>query len=165
MSNVPLKTTSRILGELEKEGVIKSKYEGRHKYSELNLDNIKTKLLMQETELYRTLVFLEKYTVFKLFLKEIKSIDSAIVIYGSFANLTAGKDSDLDLLVVSDTKPDLPDYILPYRIHKIVLNKKGFIAGLGKNEPLLREILSNHVVLHNHSFFVDAMWRYYGEKS
>lgn len=165
LSSIPLKTTSRTLEELEKEGVIKSKRDGRHKYFELNLDNIKTKFFIQETEIYRTFIFLEKYPVFKSFLKEIKLIDCSIVVYGSFANLTASKNSDLDILVISDKKIELPNYILPYNIHKIVLSKKVFLTGLEKEEPLLREILSNHIILYNHSLFVDMMWWYHGKKT
>jgi predicted nucleotidyltransferase len=159
LSGVPLRTTSRTLDVLEKENIIRSYYEGRHKYFELNLDDIKTKFLVQETEIYRTFVFLEKYPVFKSFLKEIKPTDSVIIVYGSFAELAAGKESDLDLLIISDKELDLPEYLLPYKIHKISLTKKEFLSAL-ETEPLIKEIIANHIILNNHSFFIEMLWWY-----
>jgi predicted nucleotidyltransferase len=165
LSSVPLKTTSRALEELERENIIRSHLEGRHKYFELNLDNIKTKFLIEETEIYRTFIFFEKYPVFKSFLKEIKLVDGSIIVFGSFAEFIAGKDSDLDILVISDKEFNLPEYLLPYKIHKITLSKKEFLSALEKDEPLIKEIIANHIVLHNHSFFVDMLWWYYGKKA
>ena len=166
LSKIPVKTTFRNLIELEKENIVKSKHEGRHKYFELNLDNIKTKFLLQETEIYRTLLFLEKYPIFKSFLKEIELPACSVIIFGSFAELAATKDSDLDVLIISEEKElELPFYLLPYKIHKIVLNRSELLKGLEKKEPLLMEILSNHIVLLNHSFFIDLVWWYYGKKA
>jgi predicted nucleotidyltransferase len=166
LSKIPLKTTFRYLLELEKKGIMKSKREGRNRYFELNLDNIKTKFLLQETEIYRTLLYLEKYPVFKSFLKETELPLCTMIIFGSFAKFAATKDSDLDILIISeDEKLDLPFYILPYKIHKIILSKDEVLRGLEKGEPLLMEILSNHIILLNHSFFIDLVWWYYGKKS
>ena len=165
LSSVPLKTTSRVLEELEKENIIRSHHEGRHKYFELNLENIKTKFLIQEAEIYRTFIFFEKYPIFKSFLKEIKLTDAAIIVYGSFAEFTAGKDSDLDILIISDKKLNLPEYLLPYKVHKITLSKRGFLSAFESGEPLIKEIIANHIILNNHSFFVDMLWWYYGKKA
>jgi predicted nucleotidyltransferase len=164
LSGVPLKTTSRVLEELEKENIVRSHHEGRHKYFELNFDEIKTKFLIQETEIHRTFVFLEKYPVFKSFLKEIKIIDGVIIVYGSFAEFAATKDSDLDILVISDEELGLPEYLLPYKVHKISLGKREFLSALEKGEPLIKEVIANHIILYNHSFFTDMLWWYYGKK-
>lgn len=164
LSRIPLRTTSRVLEELEKSGIILSKCEGRNKYFELNLGSIKARFLIQGAEIWRTIAFLERYLVFKSFLKEIKPVNCAVIIYGSFAESKAARDSDLDVLIVCDKEPDLPEYILPYTLHKVRLSKSEFLRGLEKDEPLLREILLNHIILYNHSFFVDAMWWYYGRR-
>lgn len=158
-------TVSRILEMLEKENIIRHRVEGKHKYFELNLDNIKTKFLLVMAEIYKTFSFLERYPVFKSFLKEITKIDGTIVVYGSFANFTATEESDLDVLTISDKKTDLPRHLLPYRIHEINMAKEEFFSALKKGEPLIKEIFTNHIILHNHSFFVDAMWWYYEQKT
>ncbi len=165
LSKLPLKTTFRVLKELEEENLLHSKIEGRQKYFTLNLDNVKTKFLLLETEIYRTLIFLEKYPVFKSFLKEILIEDCTILVFGSFAEFTATNKSDLDLLIISERKLDLPFHLLPFKIHLISLTKNEFLKGLELKEPLLLEILSNHIVLYNHSFFLDVLWWYYGKKA
>jgi len=151
--------------KLEKENTIRHTIEGKHKYFELNLDNIKTKFLLMGAEIHKTLLFLKKHPAFKSFLKETTRLDGTIIVYGSFSDFTATKDSDLDILTISDKKINLPRHLLPYRIHEINLTKKEFFSALSKDEPLMREILTNHVILHNHSFFIDAMWWYYEKKT
>lgn len=151
--------------ELEGKNIIRHRFEGKHKYFELNLDNIETKFFLIEAEISRMLLFLEKYPVFKSFLKDIGPIDGIVVVFGSFSEFTATKDSDLDILTVSDGRIDLPKHLLPYKVNMINLSRKEFLSALVKGEPLIKEILANHTILHNHSLFVDVMWWYYGKKS
>ncbi len=165
LSKLPIKTVFKILKKLEKENIVRSEIEGRHKYFELNLDNIETKFILEETEIHRTLLFLKEYPIFKSFLKEMKIEDCAIIIYGSFAKFMATNKSDLDILIVSERELDLPFYTLPYKIHKIFLRKNEFLKGLEAREPLLMEILANHIVLFNHSFFINILWWYHGRKA
>lgn len=165
LSKLPLKTTSNHLRRLEKIKIIRSSLIGRHKYYELNLDNIKTKFLLIQTEIYRTSIFLSKYSVFKLFLNEVKPNNFMIVVFGSFAEFTATKNSDLDMLIISDKSLELPFYLIPYNIHEINLTSEEFLHSLEKDEVLMKEIITNHIVLYNHSYFVDSIWWYYGKKS
>jgi len=164
LSKIPLKTTSRVMEGLEEKNIIRHHFEGKHKYFELNLDNIETKFYLIEAEISKMLLFLEKYSVFKSFLKDMGLIDGTVVVFGSFSQLIVTKDSDLDILTVSDKKIDLPKHLLPYKINIINLSKKEFLSGLNREEPLMREILANHTILHNHSSFVDDIWWYYGKK-
>jgi predicted nucleotidyltransferase len=165
LSELPLKTTVNNLEKLEKNNIVRSSFEGKHKYYELNLDNIETKFLLIQTEIYRTSVFLNTYPVFKTFLKEIEPANFMAIIFGSFAELTATKDSDLDILITSDKPVELPFHLIPYNIHKINLTNKEFLLSLEKGEVLIKEILTNHIILCNHSYFVDLVWWYYGKKS
>jgi len=159
---IPLKTTQNILKRLEKGRIIKSLVRGKNKYFMLNLNSMQTKFFLMQTELYRTWSFLEKYTLFKLFLKDIKAI-SPIIIFGSFAKFTADKDSDVDMLIVSAKEQKLPTHLLPNKIHQINLSEKIFFESLEKQEPLIKEIEESHIILNNYSFFVNSMWRmHYG---
>lgn len=161
LSNTPLKTVARSLGELEEKNILTSRTEGKHKYYELNLDNIETKFLLIEVEIYRTLLFLKNYPVFKSFLKEIGPSDGIIIVYGSFSEFTATEKSDLDILVISEKKLDLPQHLLPYKIHRVDLTQNEFMLALEKGEPLIQEVLQNHIVLHGHSYFIDTLLWYY----
>ena len=157
LANIPLRTTQRLLEELEKKKIIRSRKEGKNKYYFLNLQNIKTKFYLLLAEINKTLIFLEKYPVFNSFLKE--KINSCLVVFGSFAEFKATKTSDLDLLIIGKEEP--PFHLLPYKIHKIKLSKKQFENALKQDEPLLKEILKNHVILTNHSYFLGKLWKYY----
>lgn len=160
LSNLPLKTCQNALIHLEKAKILKSKIEGKNKYFSLNLDNIQTKSYLLQAEIYRTDIFLEKYNEIKMFLKSISS-NMPIIVFGSFANLTAAKNSDLDLLIISEKGEKLPFHLLPFKVHLVNLTEKSFIKALKEQETLIKEIEEKHIILNNHSFYINAMWGYY----
>src|SRR3989344_1061511 len=162
LSKMPLKTCQNVLSNLEKAKVLKSKTEGKNKYFSLNLENIKTKSYLQQTEIYQTDIFIEKYPQFKMFLKSLKTT-APIIVFGSFAKFTADNDSDLDLLIVADKKIELPFHLLRFKIHQINLTEKTFLKAIKEQEDLIKEIEENHIILNNHSFYVNVMWGYYGK--
>ena len=163
LTKIPLKTTQSKIIALEKKGILKGNIRGRHKYFRLNLDSIKTKLYLLQAEIDRTIYFIEKYKLFKTILKEIKT-DNPIIVFGSFAKSTASKESDIDILIISNRKEDLPTHLIPYKIHRIDLSKNSFIKALRSNESLIKEIEENHVILNNHSTYVNIMWDHYGNQ-
>ena len=162
LSKIPLKTTQNLLVKLEKESILKSKIEGRNKYFNLNLDNIQTKSILLQSEIYKTDLFLETYSIFKTFLKSVKTND-LIIVFGSFAKFNVNKNSDLDILIISNKEQKLPFYLLPYKLHKINLSENSFIKSVKEQENLIKEVEENHIILNNHSLYVNIMWSYYGK--
>ena len=162
LAKLPLKTCQNVLINLEKKKVLKSKLEGKNKYFSLNLDNIQTKSALLQAEIYRTDIFLEKYPPFKTFLKELNT-NILIIIFGSFAKLTADKDSDLDLLIILEKEQKLPFHLLPYKIHEVNLSEHSFIKAVKEQETLIKEVEEKHIVLNNHSAYVNIMWEQYGK--
>ena len=162
LSDIPLKTTQDTLSFLEKERIIKSKVEGRNKYFGLNTDNIITKQYLLQTECYFTNKFLEKYPNFKTFLKEINT-NTTLIIFGSFARFMTSKDSDVDLLTISKNKIQLPSHLLANKLHIVNLSEESFSKAIDQGEPLIKEIIENHIILNNHSFFINTLWGYYGK--
>ncbi|MGD9275641.1 MAG: nucleotidyltransferase domain-containing protein [Candidatus Pacearchaeota archaeon] len=162
LSKLPLKTCQNILHELETSKILKSKTEGKNKYFFLNLEIIKTKLILQQAEIYQTDLFMEKYPQFKIFLKSIKA-HALIIIFGSFAKFTANKNSDLDLLIVSNKKVELPFHLLSFKPHEINLTEEIFLKSIKEQENLIKEIEENHIILNNHSFYVNAIWENYAK--
>ena len=164
LSKLPLKTAQNVLVILEKSKILKSRIEGKNKYFSLNLDNINVKSYLLQSEIYKTDVFLDIYPQFKIFLKSLNT-NTAIIIFGSFAKLKADKDSDADMLVISIDlkKQKLPFHLLPYKIHQISLSEDSFVKALKEQETLIKEIEENHIILNNHSFYVNLMWQYYGK--
>jgi len=161
LSKIPLKTCQNVLAFLEKSKVLKSKTEGKNKYFSLNLENIKTKSYLLQSEIYQTDIFLEKYPQFKMFLKSFK-ITTPIIVFGSFAKFTADKNSDLDIVILSGRELKIQFHLLPFKPHKINLTEKTFLKALKKQEELIKEIEENHIILNNHSFYVNIMWEQYG---
>ena len=162
-AKIPLKTTQNTLSYMEKNKILKSNISGKNKYFKLNLENVHTKLLLMQAEIQKTESFIDYYPLFKTFIKEIKTI-APLIIFGSFARLQANKNSDVDLLILSREKQKLPVHLLSYKLHQISVPEKAFIKSLEKQEPLIKEIQSNHLILNNHSFYINAMWNYYGNK-
>jgi predicted nucleotidyltransferase/predicted transcriptional regulator len=162
LANLPLKTCQDVLVNLEKEKILKSKTEGKNKYFSLNLDNINVKSELVKAEIYRTELLLEKYPEFKTFLKAIDT-NFIIILFGSFAKLKADKNSDVDLFIVTNKKEKLPYHLLPHKIHENVLKEESFRKSLTEKEPLIKEIESNHIILNNHSSYVNIFWGHYGK--
>ena len=163
LAKLPLKTTQNLVNHLEKKRILKSSISGKNKYFSLNLDNITTKFYLINAELQKTLSFIDKYQSFKIFLKEIKT-NKPIIIFGSFAKFKANEDSDADLIIITEGKMELPFHLLAYKTHKIELREDNFRKSLEKQEALIKEIEENHIILNNHSFYVNIMWDYYGRK-
>ena len=162
LSKLPLKTCQNTLLNLEKAKILKSRTEGKNKYFSLNLENIKTKSYLQQTEIYQTDLFLEEYPQFKMFLKSLKT-NAPIIVFGSFAKFTADKNSDLDLLIISDKELNLPFHLLPSKPHQINMPEKTFLKAIEQQENLIKEIEENHIILNNHSFYVNIMWGHHGK--
>ncbi|MBI5797486.1 nucleotidyltransferase domain-containing protein [Candidatus Woesearchaeota archaeon] len=160
LTKMPLKTTQNAVLVLEEYRILKSTVHGRNKYFALNLHNIAVKYSLVEAEIYKTLLFLEKNPLLKVFLKEFQN-SSLLLLFGSFVNGATTKDSDLDLLFLG--KEDFPSYLLPYTLHTILLNESSFLKAIQSQETLIKEIEEKHILLNNHSFYVESMWRFYGQ--
>jgi len=161
-TSIPLKTTQNTLKKLMAHNILKSSYNGKNKYFELNRENVLTKLYVTHAEMYKTMLFLEKYPEFKMFVKEITT-NTPIIAFGSFARFKADKNSDADILIVaSEDEERLPSHLLPHKIHQITLSEDSFFKSL--DETFLKEVEDAHVILNNHSFYVNSLWRHYGKK-
>lgn len=157
-TKLPLKTTQNTLSLLEKNKILKARTVGKNKYFCLNKENIETKFFLEHAELYKTQLFLQKYPLFKTFLKTLQT-EAIIVLFGSYAKGTADKNSDCDLLIISEKKEEIPYHLLPYKVHEISIGKEAYKKAREKNENLIKEIEENHVVFNNHSLFVDFQRR------
>ena len=162
-ASLPLRTTQNLLSELEKESILKGETEGRNKYFSLNLRNPLTKLHLIQVEIYKTIFFLEKYPLLKPFVNELDG-NIPVIVFGSFAKMTAGKKSDIDILIVGRDKlkksKTLPLDIVPFEIHEVNISGETLELSVKSGEALIKEIQKHHVVLNNHSYYVCTMWKY-----
>ena len=150
------KTVSNILKNLEKEHILKYNKEGKNKYYYLNEFYPYLKEVIQIIETKRKIDFLLKYKELKeLFSKLEERTNGILVIFGSYAKLTADEKSDLDVLVLGKIKniQDLED-MFNIKINLIKSEKKKF----DKAEVFIKEIIKNHIILKGKEEFTDLLW-------
>jgi predicted nucleotidyltransferase len=159
LSGIPVKTAYTVLGNMEKSRILRSQMSGKNRYFFLNLENIETRSALMQAEVERTADFLERYPAFRTFLKEMGTA-AMVLVFGSFAGFRAGKGSDVDILVIGKG-PDLPGHLLPNRLHEVSLSEEAFLKAWKNDETLIKKVREKHVILNNHSLFVNMMWGKY----
>ena len=93
-----------------------------------------------------------------------------IILFGSYAKKTFQEDSDIDLFYqgqITDKEIETVKnigkiYGKTINIKKSTLKK--FESGLRGKDPLIIEIIKNHIILQNPEQFINSLWRYYDEK-
>ncbi len=160
------------LKSLEKDKIIISKTVGKNKQHSLNFENIITKNYLTLSETVETTSFLEKIFLIKKITKELFNLNlsGTIIIFGSYAKNTFKEYSDIDLFYlgqitdkqIQNIKSIGKTYAKTINIKKSTL--KNFEAGLRKKDPLIIEIIKNHIILQNPEQFVNSLWRFYDER-
>lgn len=155
---------------LEKEKVLLSKTEGKNRKYSLNFENIITKKYMLFSEIVESINFLNDYFLLKRITSEINKLNlqGTIVLFGSYAKRTFNKDSDIDLFYIGHITPNKIKMVKKIgRVYRKTINIKkstNFESALKKKDPLIIEIIKNHIILQNTEKFIDILWRYYYEK-
>ena len=151
------KTVSNILNKLEKEGILKYSTEGKNKYYFLNKLNPGIKDTLRMLEIARKNKFIQKYSKLSdLFYVLEKRAEGIVVIFGSYANSTSNKDSDLDIFIIGKIK-DVGDLENLYniKINIIKSSKEKF----NKEDVFIKEITKNHILLKGVENFTDLIWQ------
>jgi len=150
------KTVSNLLNQLEKEGVLKYSTEGKNKYYFLNMLNPQIKDIIKMLEIARKNKFIQKHSKLKdLFYALEKRANGTLVIFGSYANFTSNKESDLDVFVIGNIK-DIEDLEDLYKIKINII--KSSREKINKEEVFMKEIIKNHVIIKGVEEFVELIW-------
>jgi predicted nucleotidyltransferase len=155
---------------LEKINVVSSIQKGRNKNYSLNLNNYLTKYYMILAETFASITYLSKNFEVKKLISEISDkISGSVLLFGSFAKGEMTQESDIDLLVISDRKPDLDvvreaGRLMGREISVKSTTEEKFVEGLTNNDPLMLEIAANHVILKGVDTVCNAMWLYYAKR-
>lgn len=160
------------LKALERDKVLISKTIGKNKQYSLNFENIITKNYITLSEAIATTSFLKQIFLIKKITKEIFNLNflGTIVLFGSYAKKTFKEDSDIDLFYlgritdkeIQNIKSIGKTYGKTINVKKSTL--KNFESGLRKKDPLIIEIIKNHVILQNSEQFINSLWRFYDER-
>ncbi len=165
-TSVDVKTIQLQLQRLEKSNVVSSTRKGKNKEFSLKRDVI-THYYMVMAECFVTAVFIQKNFLIKKILAELTSyVDGTLVLFGSYANGTFTKQSDIDLFIVGDKKIDTKIVLnLSDMINKDInikyANKQQFLNNLSNNDPLAKEVVLKHIILKGADNFCQMMWENY----
>jgi len=151
------KTVSNILNKLEKENILKFEMQGKNKYYFLNKFNPQIKEIIKLIEINKKMRFLrEQRDLEDLFNKLEKRTKGILVVFGSYADFSANKESDIDLFLIG-TISDFRDlekmYSKKINIIKSTKNKFNY------KEHLIKEIINNHVILKGVEDFIELLWK------
>jgi predicted nucleotidyltransferase len=155
---------------LEKITVVTSAQKGRNKEYSLNLNNYLTKYYMILAETFASITYLSKNFEVKKLVSQIgDKIGDSIMLFGSFAKDEMTQESDIDLLVISNQKPNLgavreAGRLIGREISVKSTTEEKFLEGLMNGDPLIREVVANHVVLKGIDTICNVMWRYYAKR-
>jgi len=169
-TRIDVKAIQQQLKMLEKINVVSSIQKGRNKEYSLNLNNYLTKYYMILAETFASITYLNKNFEVKKLISEIgDKIGDSILLFGSFAKGEMTQESDIDLLVIGDRKPDLDAAKEAGRLMGREINVKSttkgkFLEGLTNNDPLMLEVANNHIVLKGVDTICNAMWLYYAKR-
>lgn len=164
---VDVKAVQIQLKKLEKANILTSTIKGRNREYRLNLDNSIVRYYMTMAENFVTIRYLQENFLIKKIASEIaRLIDDPILLFGSFAKGQATKDSDIDLFIVTERKVDRRAFLeigkaVDRDVNVQYDGREQFLKGLQDKNPLLMEVVSNHIVLKGADEFCDIMWRYY----
>ncbi len=167
-TNAPQKAAYRYIEELLAGGIIEQTVEGekpflrilRPYFSEAG----KSCFVLIESQ--KLLDLFSKYPQLKgplhMFSLDLKG--SVGVIFGSFARHAAGKDSDLDIAIISERKMSSIETLaerhlvtVPNRYSIRQYRKSEFLAMLEKKDDFVMQMIENHVIISNAREWVEFM--------
>lgn len=166
-TDVDVKSVQIQLKKLERINVLSSILRGRNKEYALNLNNVITKYYLIMAESFISVIYLKKHFLIKKILDEMNpKIDESLVLFGSFVKGGHTKESDVDLFVIGEEKIDKKialetSDLVGRDINMKFSSKAQFLSGLKNKDPLVSEVVSNHVLLKGIDQFCEIMWRYY----
>jgi predicted nucleotidyltransferase len=158
------------LKQLENNNILKFKIEGKNKKYFLNMDSSKIIEYLSIAEKLKTIRLLEKEIFINKLYSKIQNIalQGSLIVFGSYANNTQTKESDIDILYIGNlseiqekTIKNL-EKLYNKHIHLVKMDEKSFNKSL--NSELIQEIIKNHIILYNHDLFINKLRMFFNEK-
>ncbi len=149
------KTTANYLYALEKEGILKSKVQGKNKNYFLNLDNKEIlKNYILAVEHIRAIEFYKKNLIIKEISEKINGhINGSALIFGSYAKDIQKKNSDLDILIIGKCNEKEIERIA--KNYNTEINLK--IYPKLEKDFLTKEAVKNHIFIRNSELIIEEL--------
>ncbi|OFX17145.1 hypothetical protein A3K71_07080 [archaeon RBG_16_50_20] len=172
-TKVDVKAVQLQLKRLERLNILSSVLKGRNKEYAVNVGNPIARYYLMLAETYASVSYLSRNFLVKKIVGEIAGrIDGTLILFGSFAKGELTKQSDVDLFVMDGKKRGATARDVVREIGDMVGreisvkfgSKAQFLRGIQESDPLVREVVSSHIVLRGVDDFCDLMWRYYARR-
>jgi predicted nucleotidyltransferase len=166
-TQVDAKAVSVQLNRLEKANILTSTLKGRNKEYSLNLGNYLALYHLVLAETFVTVDYLSRnFEVKKLVSETAGSMGDSAMLFGGFAKGDVTPESDIDILIIDDKKPDLGAFrevgsLLGREVSVKSVSEQQFSNGLASKDPLIWEVVANHIILKGIDNICDLLWRYY----
>jgi predicted nucleotidyltransferase len=169
-TKVDVKAVQLQLQKLESMNVLSSNVRGRNKEYTLNQSNIITKYFLSMAEAFTAITYTQKNFTLKKIINQLDpKISDPIILFGSFAKNTQTTESDIDLLIITDKKIDRKTINTISSLVNRDINIKSateeqFLNGLRQKDPLIGEVIVDHIVLKGADKICDILWQYYADQ-
>jgi predicted nucleotidyltransferase len=169
-TQVDAKAVRVQLNRLEEGNIITSALKGRNKEYRLNLGNYLTLSHLVLAEAYATVAYLSRsFEVKKIASEAVDDLGGSAVLFGSFVKGDVNKESDIDILIIGDKKADLSAFrevgsLLGRDVSVKSVSEEQFSTGLVSDDPLIWEVVANHVILKGIDNICGMLWRYYARR-
>ena len=159
----------RIVNTLAKQNILIKEKAGKAYLCSLNTQNEKARALLQLSELERKDELYAFYKELKLILEDfvvsLREVihPTCIILFGSYAKGSATKESDIDILLITESKSGIDkvirDIYAKYgkEIHTISMTKVDFQKQ--KEKALIKEIIKDHYTLLGAEIFVNLVFK------
>ncbi len=143
---------SRKLGRLVSENVLDYRIEGKNKVLFIK-DNIQAKNYVFSAEKYKFGKVIRKYPKLGIIIDDVlkKCRERLVILFGSYANFTAGNASDIDIFVETGSRKVKED------VEKVNSRISVKIGALDRDSLLVKEIIKNHVILRGEDVFYEKI--------
>lgn len=143
--------------KMKEEGIISIRKQGQGSVCKINLSADIP--LYAFIESLRTREFIEKHANIRVIAGELSKLSTAFctaVLFGSHAKEKAGKNSDIDILVVAENAESVEASLstLSYPLHITAVSEESFIE-MKRQQTLnvANEAIGNHIILAGHGIY------------
>ena len=159
------KSAANALSELEQEGFLKSRIEGKNRIYFLNLEDKENIInFISALEHIKTIRFYKKNIILKEFVSKADAcFDGIVAIFGSYAKGLQKEGSDLDIFIAGKCNKDKAEGIAALYNIELSIKKyphRVFQQGLAANDPLIEEIIKFHIMVKNTESFVKSVLKW-----
>lgn len=161
-SKIPQQTSSRLLNKLVRLNLINYVKEGKNKLFYFDLEKQTTKIILNFIENQKALHFQLKIKGISITISEILKYCESLIVFGSYASNSFGKESDLDIVILGKNNKEKIKKIKQKQVIQInehYVSYNEFSSILKSKNPLSIEIMKNHILFGDVSKIIDIFWR------